>query len=252
MVYRKKRFSKKFKRRRKVLATKYDRIQDGRIAKLSKFIFKTIERRQITQVNDLQNQNENRIRDDGWSFTELTRMPAGSGARNDERTGNLITIGSLQFKLMIEDFQPNLVGRLIIAQFPNLTSTIGPAQVNQMLQYAETDATAVPPVLEQHIIISPYLPGSQLKFKVLKDITIKHTGNTPASPNGQTLVYKCNITKKDGLNPALSFDAAVPGAISGWKNNVIAYWRMTDMNLNVIGGQSKDVVFVKRMTYRDS
>lgn len=250
MKFRRKRRSRRGRKKRNTLSKK--------VNKLSQFVYKTIEHKQATYVNSIANgSNEGTITDTNWQFVELTRFRNNAtGATNETRVGNDITLSSIQFNLMFADWQASYVGRLIIVQYPNLTKTINQSNMADVLEFGLTDSSITPPVLEQHLMVSPYKVGSEQSFKILKDIPIRlHNGAaSDATPNGQSLKYNIKLSKKTcpKMQNVISFKADTPGSVSPYKGNIVAYWRFSDLNTNVIGGLQKECYFTYRISYRDS
>lgn len=235
--------SKKGRKSRNTLSKK--------VSNLANFVYKTIEKKQITMVSDIHDDANNNISDANWNYVELTRMGQNpTGSRNNNRVGNDITMQSINFTMMIEDWQPGYIGRLLIVQYSNKTTAPGGADLEQILEYGTTDASTTPPVLEPHVIQSPYRVGSTLKYKVLRDIKIK----LPIGIKAQLLSYKITLTPKGkrGFDPILSFEASLPNSESAYKGNIYAYWRYTDHNINVGPAVTKELTFTHRMTYRDA
>jgi len=103
---------------------------------------------------------------------------------------------------------------------------------------------------------SPYKVGSQQSYKILKDIPLRLQGGaaSDATPNGQSIKYNIKLSKKTcpKMRNVISFRADQPGTLSPFKGNIVAYWRFSDLNTNVIGGIQKECYFTYRISYRDA
>lgn len=242
MKYPKRYNKKKYKRKGNTLKQK--------VTKLSNFVYKTIERKQVTTRSDIADPATNNISDGLWNFTELTKMDINpTGARNNNRIGNDITMSSIKFNFGIEDWQPTYEGRMIIVQYPNKLTAPSGNDPQLFLEYGDVDAGAVPPILEGHVIQSLYRPGSTCKYRILKDIKIRLRHG---QLKGSLLFINTTITKKDGMKEVLSFNAEDPTSLSAFKNNIFAYWRFTDGNTNIGPATRLEMQYQHRMTYRDS
>ena len=237
--------SKKFRRKQKTLAKK--------LSKLSKFVYKTVERYQTIDVNN----PAEVISDQLWGYAELSRMKFAAGVGNDERRGNCVTAENINFRVMIEDWQAGLTGRLIIVQYPNLVTSLGPNNASMFLQFptpgsASTYGTDYA-VQDEHVIMSPYKVAGTTKYKILYDKTfgLPKGDVTSSSPDGSCLRFNVNINKKTcpKFNDKIEYLAGTT-ATSAYKNIVAAYWRMTDMD--ALAAPTKDFRYIYRMTYRDS
>jgi len=201
--------------------------------------------------SDIGLDTNNNFNDAQWSWVELTRMPPNpTGARNFDRVGNDITMSSVSLNLMVEDWQPMYIGRLLIVQYPNKVDAPSAADLDLILEYGQPDGSATPPVLESHVIQSPYRVGSTQKFRILRDVKIC----LPTGIKSSLLQYKFHLTPKGkkGFSPILSFEADDPSSESAYKNNIFAYWRFTDHNTNIGPAIKLDCTFTHRMTYRDA
>lgn len=243
----KKTYSKKFRKKRNTLAKK--------VAKLSKFVYTTIEQKQTIDVN----RPTAVISDGQWGFQDLTLMKFNTGARNDMRIGNAITLENIQLKIMIEDWQADLLGRFIIVQFPVANEAVSALNVGHFLQFPETGTAAFYAtswdIDETHVVNSPYKVGSEVKYTILYDkiFNLKDGATTNVAPYGQLQRFNININKRNNprLNTNLKFIEA-PGALSPNQGRIVCYFRLTDMDFNIGTPQSKDLSYIYRMTYRDS
>lgn len=241
--YRKKR-SRKYKKKHKTLSKK--------VEKLSQFVYKTIERKQVTLHNETDfgtGTPNNIISDALWTGCELTEMDTNpTGATNEQRIGNAITIQNLSFRIMFEDISPQWKVRLMIVQFPNPQGALNINDLaSHVLAYSEINASTE--TTESHVIMSPYKAGGTTNYKVLYDSLF----TAPTGSNSSLLTRNIKINSKTkGYNNLLEFKADAPNSVSAYKNNVFAFWRMSDNNLNIGAPTLKDVTFIRRMTYRDS
>lgn len=245
MPYRRKRYTKKFSRKRKTLGK--------RLSKLSKFVYKTIERKQVTLHNETDFgpgiTPNNTISDITWTGCELTQMDSNpTGPDNDQRIGNSITVSNLNFRIMFEDISPEWRVRLMIVQFPNPQGSLAINDlVADVLQYPEIAASNE--TTESHVIMSPYRVGGTVRYKILYDKVF----TAPTGANSNLLTRNISINAKTrGFKNLIEFNAAQPNSVAPYKGNVVAFWRMTDNNLNIVTPTRKDVAFIRRMTYRDA
>lgn len=238
----KKRYSRK---KGKALSKKVDA--------LSKFVYKTIERKQVTLHNETEfspgTTPNNIISDALWTGCELTEMDSNpTGATNEQRVGNQITLGTLNLRIMFEDISPVWKVRLMIVQFPNPQGALDiNTLANNVLQYGEINASSE--TRESHVIMSPYRVGGTVNYRVLYDKLF----TAPTGSNSSLLTRNIKINRKTkGFKNVLEFKADAPNSVSAYKNNVFAFWRMTDNNLNIGAPTIKDVSFIRRMSYRDA
>lgn len=246
MKYRK-RYGKK-----KRYSRKKGKALSKKVSALSKFVYKTIERKQVTLHNETdfgQQAPNNIITDAQWTGCELTEMDSNpTGASNEQRIGNSITLGSLNLRIMFEDITPQWKVRLLIVQFPNPQGVLtANALMQAVLAYPEINASNE--TTEGHVIQSPYRVGGPVKYRVLYDSLF--TAPTAYSTSLLTRNIKIN-SKTKGFKNILEFRADQPNSVSAYKQNVFAFWRMTDNNLNIGAPTIKDVSFIRRMTYRDA
>lgn len=239
--------------RRKRRGKKKSKTLSKKVAKLSKFVYKTIERKQVTTHNETTftpTQTPNNVISDAlWTGCELTEMqPNPTGAGNAQRIGNSLTVSSLSLKIMFESINPEWKVRLMVVQFPNPQGALDTQSlVGNVLQYSEIDAANE--TRESHVIMSPYKVGGTTKYRVLYDRLF----TAPTGANSNLLIKNVKISSKTkGFNNLVDFRADAPASGSPYKNNVFAFWRMTDNNLNIGAPTIKDVSFITRMTYRDA
>jgi len=261
MPFRRKRFRKKrFSKMRKIFKTKYDRIQDNRTKKLAKFVYRTIEPKQVTRFINSSVQGLNST---SWYAHDLTEIPFAVGSENNERIGNTVTIQSIKMSFVLKNMIPQYNTRCVVIQFPNnqlLTPTSSnplglPVDIQNMaaiLQFNLYDTQAPPVAFNQDVVImSPYKVGSNTRFRILHDKVYSAPNasyNTVSGASvGTSRVVNLNLTPK-GPGKVLSFKV---GSVQNLavKNRIIAFW----INNKLVGDQSRYPIGIcSRMTYRDA
>lgn len=258
MKYTKKRFRKKRYRKRKSSLKK-------KVSKLSKFVYRTIEPKQVSRFINPSSQG---ISNQSWYIHDLTQMPFAVGSDNNERVGNAVTIQSIKMRVMFKNMIPSTNIRCLVIQFPNeqlenvtVSNPLGlPQDIRNMaaiLQWPLYDPLAPPVSIDENIpILSQYKVGSNTKFKVLHDKVY--------SAPGASYVYNATsalISARAGLNKIVSINCTPKGSGKvlsfkvgstqqfAVKNRVLAFFINNAPDGTI---ERSPIGISSRMTYRDA
>lgn len=258
-------YKKKFNKTRRAFRTKYDRIQDKRTEKLAKFIYRTIEPKQVTRFI---NPGAQGLSNQSWYIHDLTQIPQAVGSENNERIGNALTIQSIKMRVMFKNMIPSTNIRCLVIQFPNLqletvtsANPFGlPADIRNMaavLQFNQYNPSSPPVDYDENIpILSQYKVGSNTRFNILHDKVYSAPGASyvwnPTNPlvssrAGLNKIVNINCTPK-GKNKVISFKV---GAVQEFavKNRILAFF----INNAPVGTIERSPIGIcSRMTYRDA
>lgn len=220
-----------------------------RLKSLTEFVYKTIEKKQITthysQV----------VAGDTWYGTDLTEMIGATGSTNTERIGNEVTLSSLQTKISFNLMSPFVTYRIIIVQFPCLDLAIDPNIVIPHL-LAVPAVSLVPPLANtNHVLLSPYKVASAIKFNILVDDLISpSSGSNPVKDalandiyygSQMIRIYKLGKRVKQ-KNIQFLAGASATNAYKG----IICMYIYNNNSLNDAPTLNYDVI--SRFTYRDA
>lgn len=254
-----------FKKKRNLFRKKYDRIQDAKLAKLSKFVYRTIEPKQVTRFVNASAQG---LSNQSWYIYDLTHIPFAVGSENNERIGNTVTIQSLKMRVMLKNMIPSTNVRCIVIQFPNnpletitQSNPLGlPADIRNMaaiLQFNLYNPLNPPVSMDENVpILSPYKVGSNTKFRILHDKVYTAPGASyvwnPTNPlvssrAGLNRIININATPK-GKGKVLSFKVGASQEFAV-KNRVLAFFINNAPDGTI---ERSPIGIVNRMTYRDA
>ncbi|AXQ66222.1 MAG: putative capsid protein [Cressdnaviricota sp.] len=261
MPYKKKTMRKRrrgrFSKRRSSLKNK--------VSKLTKFVYRTIEPKQVTRFVNATAQG---LSSTSWFIHDLTEMQFAVGSENNERIGNSVTIQSIKMRMMFKNMIPSTNIRCLVIQFPNeqlenLTTAnpLGlPLDIRNMsaiLQWPLFDPLAPPVSQDENVtILSQYKVGSNTKFKVLHDKVYSAPGasyvwnptsSALSSRAGLNRVVNLNCTPR-GAGKVLSFKVGATQQFAV-KNRVLAFF----INNAPQGTSERSPIGISsRMTYRDA
>ena len=151
----KKKYTRRFRKKRNTLSKK--------LTKLSKFVYKTIETKYIDRGTN--NHGLKVLSAVDFQVFPLTDIPDGTGATDDERIGDKVTLQSFQANLYIKNLTGTDYVRILVVQFDDLDTYIPSLDIPGILQYPTTTNAGD----NMEPILSPYKCGPGKKFKVLCD-----------------------------------------------------------------------------------
>lgn len=135
----------------------------NKLNKLSKFVYKTIETKYI---NRSFTQNGSQLLNAvDWKVYPLTDIPSGTGATDDERIGDKVTVTNISADLYFKRLTGTDFIRIIIVQWADLDNYIASLDVPLILQHTVTSPTGD----NMEPILSQYKVGSAARFKILYD-----------------------------------------------------------------------------------
>lgn len=237
--YRKKR---RYKKKNTTLAKK--------VNKLANFVYKTIE----LKYNDDRWAPEIVSRS-GWVRWSLTDISGGTGPTNDERIGDKATISSITTQIALDKLQGDDFMRFIVVQFADLDDPIASLAVPAILEYG-TVSNNNPSGNDMDQIMSPYLAGSELKFKILYDRVIQPLNRKQISVSeqvGQINSQRLITIRNKDLRPYNKVIGFQPGQNQQRpiSNGIYLYVYSTSQRLTSETGASHAFV-INRMKYRDA
>lgn len=233
---RRRKFSRKFRKKRNTLGKK--------VAKLSKFVYKTIEKKYVTNYN-----GGGAVVSDGlWNMYELTTMGAASGTGDHQRVGNCVTLGNFSMSMAIQSFPPQFVMRVIVIQTDRQGIQVTPTGLAVDCLHFGTTSAALG-IKEGHCLLSPYKTAPTRKFRVLMDKTYTtSTTVNDATQSYNSKVIRFSVSKHKRL---LSFNANTAGTQAA-KNNIYVLWRWADFRANWIVASNAALTWISRYSYRDA
>lgn len=263
MVYRKFKGKRRYRRRRKY-SKKFGKKRNTlgkKLRKLSRFVYKTIEKKHCTLIGGLLQDNFNggitEIRDDRWGWHQLTIQPESIGPRDDDRIGSDITLSSIHFQFIISQMPSNVMARFLVLQMPSTDATSVTQPYNadvlaHVLQYPEVVGGVIDEAL---VITSPYKVGANKKVKVLRDFKIR--GRTPFTNydiSNEPDMTVPPIVKSIRIRPKRNvISYGVPGrTFDSTRNAIYIFWRCTDFYSQWIYPTIFNINWLSRMTYRDA
>ena len=185
----------------------------------------------------------------------MTDIDAGTGATDDERIGDKVTISSLQCKLAIDKCQGDDHIRILVVQFKDLDDPQANLVMPEILQYGNV-ANNNPDGNDMDQILSPYKQSSTYKYRILYDRVLKPLNRKQINVAEQITPINAtrmvNIKNSDlrAYDKVLSF---LPGQNQQRpiQNGVYLYIYSTSNRLISTSGASK-VFPIVRMKYRDA
>ena len=219
-----------------------------KLTKLSKFVYKTIEPKQISKVwSEIATGAT-------WSYEDLTEMPSGTTATNVGRIGNTVTLTSINLKMSFNKVSPFVTSRVLIIQFPCLDLDLSPATIMpHILQYSHVDVVAG--ININHVLLSGYKVASALKFNILVDDLVQSRSASnlyeDALQNpiyaGQQVIRKYILAKRVRQKSIQFLPGA--GATAAYKNIIVMY---TINNNILLDAPSINYDAYNRFNYRDA
>jgi hypothetical protein len=155
--------NRKYRKRR----SKKSKSLSKRVSKLANFVYKTIETKYVDRGTNSHGLKTLSAVD--FQVVPLTDMPDGTGATDDERIGDKVTLQSFQANLYIKNLTGTDYLRILVVQFDDLDTYIPSLDIPGILQYPTTTLAGD----NMEPILSPYKCGPGKKFKILKDMLIK-------------------------------------------------------------------------------
>lgn len=195
-------------------------------------------------------------------------MPFASGAENNERIGNSVTIQSIKMRCMFKNMIPSTSIRCLVIQFPNeqlenitTNNPLGlPADIRNMaaiLQWNLYNPLSPPVSIDENMpILSQYKVGSNTKFKILHDKVYgapgasyvwNPTSSLISSRAGYNKIVNINCTPK-GPGKVLSFKVGATQQFAV-KNRVLAFFINNAPDGTI---ERSPIGISSRMTYRDA
>lgn len=136
-----------------------------RVAKLSNFVYKTIE----LKYNDVEYPSRT-MSATGWQVWSLADIDAGVGPLNDERVGDKATISTIDTKIYFNNLTGTDFIRALIVQYPDKDEGLS-TDPHDFLEDGNPAQNSVG-WDNMEPILSNYKAGSELNFKVLYDVTL--------------------------------------------------------------------------------
>ena len=137
-----------------------------KVAKLSNFVYKTIE----LKYNDVRYAPQT-LSGTSWRVWALTDIDAGVGPLNDERVGDKATISTIDTKVYLNNLTGTDFVRAIVVQYPDKDQGLD-TDPQDFLEYGNPANNQPGAWDNMDQIMTPYKAGSQLNFKVLYDVTL--------------------------------------------------------------------------------
>lgn len=231
MVYRKRYQKKSYAKKKK-------KTLNAKVSKLTKFVYRTIEKKQIDfaniflTFNDLSWRSQQLCKFDPISIGGVPINP--NGPHNSQRIGNQITLApSIDCRLYITSLDTNDNIRIIAVQWASKNGVVNPnLDPDLFLQ----DTASIPTKL-----MSNYRIGSREKYKILYDRVI----NTKYAKT--TLLHKFKVR---GYNPVITYGANQTAAASQLptENSIVLYLYCSNGSATV----APYAFLQHRLTYRDA
>lgn len=218
-----------------------------KLNRLSKFVNQTIETKYIDR--DFASHGAQILSAVAFQVIPLTDMPDGTGARDDERIGDKITLNSFQTNLYFNNLTGTDYVRILIVQFDDLDTYIPSLDIPGILQFSNTTLAGD----NMGPILSPFKCGPGKKFKVLYDRLITPLNQRQFSMS-QSSVY-ANLAVKIHSKQCKKFDHQIKfltgAAQSRPIQNGIAMYIGTNSS-ELVTSDMIQFVAQTRMKYKDA